>query len=88
MDTLTIEQKVRTAIIEQFNLPEHEVTAATSLDDDLGADSLALTELVVRLEEAFGLELPDFRRMSRRRVGDVIDFLALHLAGPAEVQAA
>jgi acyl carrier protein len=88
MDTITIEQKVRAAIIEQFNLPEHEVTPETSLEDDLGADSLALTELAVRLEEGFGLELPDLRRMSRRRVGDLVDFLALHLAGPAEASAA
>ena len=52
-------EQVKQIIAEQLGVEEAEVTASVSLVDDLGADSLAQVELVMALEEAFDLEIPD-----------------------------
>ncbi len=79
MDYSEIERRVLEVIVEQFNLPHHLISSETSLQDDLGADSLALTELVARLEDRFETQLPDFRRLSARRVGELVRAVAVAL---------
>ncbi len=52
-------QKVKSIIAEQLGVKIEEVTDAASFVDDLGADSLDTVELVMALEEEFGIEIPD-----------------------------
>ncbi len=58
-----------------FNL---EITEATSFKDDLGADSLDIFELVMALEEEFGVEIPSEDLENVNTVGDVISYLKAH----------
>jgi len=55
----SVEEKVKHIIVEQLGVDEEEVKAEASFVDDLGADSLDVVELVMALEEEFGLEISD-----------------------------
>jgi len=55
----TLEEKVKKIIIDQLGVDEAEVTPEAKFIDDLGADSLDTVELVMALEEEFGIEIPD-----------------------------
>ena len=52
-------ERVRKVLVEQLDVSEDEVTAAASIVDDLGADSLDVVEIVMGLEEEFDVEIPD-----------------------------
>jgi len=55
----TIEEKVKKIIVDQLGVDEAEVTPEAKFIEDLGADSLDTVELVMALEEEFGIEIPD-----------------------------
>jgi acyl carrier protein len=55
----SVEEKVKSIIVDQLGVNETEVTGSASFIDDLGADSLDIIELVMAFEEAFGVEIPD-----------------------------
>ncbi len=55
----SVEEKVKHIIVEQLGVDDEEVKAEASFVDDLGADSLDVVELVMALEEEFGLEISD-----------------------------
>lgn len=55
----SVEEKVKHIIVEQLGVDEDEVKPEASFVDDLGADSLDVVELVMALEEEFGLEISD-----------------------------
>ena len=68
--------KISEIIKEQLNLDGGtEITADTSFKDDLGADSLDLFELVMALEEEYGLEIPAEELEGLETVGDVVEFI-------------
>ena len=54
-----IEERVKKIVIEQLGVKEEDVTTSASFVDDLGADSLDTVELVMALEEEFGIEVPE-----------------------------
>jgi len=66
-----LETKIRSILAEQLGVEAAEVTADANILDDLGADSLDVVELVMSLEEAFDIEVPDEEVESMRTVGDV-----------------
>ena len=68
-------EKMRKIIAEQLNCEEETIGMDTSFKDDLGADSLDLFELVMALEEEYGLESPAEELSDMETVGDVIEYL-------------
>lgn len=68
----TIEQRIKDIIIEQLGVTAEQVTPEAKFIEDLGADSLDNVELVMALEEEFGLEIPDDEAEKLQSVGDVI----------------
>ncbi len=70
-----VREKVKQIIVEQLGVDEAEVTETASFVDDLGADSLDQVELVMTLEEAFGLEVPDEEAEKLATVKDVIEYI-------------
>ena len=70
-----IETKVREKISEQLGVAADEVTPEASFIEDLGADSLDIVELVMALEEEFGIEVPDEQAEKLQSVGDVIKYI-------------
>ncbi len=71
-------EKVKQIIGEQLGVDEGEVTPSASFVDDLGADSLDQVELVMALEEAFSVEIPDEDAEKIRTVQDAIDYVEKH----------
>ena len=55
----TVDEKVKQIIVDQLGVDQAEVTPAASFTDDLGADSLDRVELIMAMEEAFDVEIPD-----------------------------
>ncbi len=56
---MAVEDRIREIIVDQIGVPAREVVPEASFIDDLGADSLDIVELVMAIEEAFDLEIPD-----------------------------
>ena len=74
----SIEEKVREIIANQLGVEPAEVVPEASFVDDLGADSLDLVELVMAMEEEFGVEVPDEEAEKMRTVQDTINYLRGH----------
>ncbi len=72
---MSIENKVKEVIIEQLGANADEVVPAASFVDDLGADSLDTVELVMALEEEFGVEIPDEDAENIKTVQDAINYI-------------
>lgn len=66
---------MREIIAEQLNCDGETIGLGTSFKDDLGADSLDLFELVMALEEEYGLEIPAEELSDVETVGDIIEYL-------------
>jgi len=75
----SVEEKVKSIIVDQLGVNEGEVTAAASFVDDLGADSLDTIELVMAFEEAFGIEIPDEDAEKIKTVKDAIEYIESHV---------
>ena len=76
----TITERVKKIIVDQLGVKEEAVTDAASFVDDLGADSLDTVELVMALEEEFGVEIPDGEAEHIRTVQQAIQFIEKHQA--------
>jgi acyl carrier protein len=72
---MSIEEKVIEIISQKLNLSKDQVKPEASFVDDLGADSLDLVELVMAMEEAFEMEVPDEDAEKLRTVKDVIEYV-------------
>jgi len=75
---MPVEQRVREIVAEQLERDVNEVTNTASFIDDLGADSLDVVELVMKMEEEFGIEIPDEEAEKIKTVNDVIQYIAAH----------
>ena len=66
-------QTMRDLVSEQFAMEPAEVTMDTSFEEDLGADSVDLVELVMAIEEELGVKIPDEELSNMRTVKDIMD---------------
>ncbi len=75
MENEEIFDKVKEVIVDQLSVEEDDVTEEASFIDDLGADSLDIVELVMALEESFGISIPDEEAENIKTVGDAVAFI-------------
>jgi acyl carrier protein len=75
-----LEEKVKKIIVDQLGVDAAEVTSEASFIEDLGADSLDTVELVMALEEEFGLEIPDDEAEKIATVKDAVEYIKAHSA--------
>jgi len=75
----SVEEKVKHIIVEQLGVEEEEVKAEASFVDDLGADSLDVVELVMALEEEFGLEISDEEAEKLTSVQQAVKYIDSHV---------
>jgi acyl carrier protein len=73
--TVSVNAKVKDIIVEQLGVDPDRVKLEASFIDDLGADSLDIVELVMAMEEEFGIEIPDTDAEKLRTVQDVQSYL-------------
>ena len=72
---MAVTEKVKEIIAEQLGVKKEEVTDGAKFIDDLGADSLDTVELVMALEEEFGVEIPDEDAEKMVTVGEAIKYI-------------
>lgn len=72
---MSISEKVKSIIVEQLGAKPEEVTPSASFVNDLGADSLDTVELVMALEEEFGIEIPDEDAEKIVTVDDAVKYI-------------
>ena len=73
-------KKIRTIVADKLSVSEDQVTEEASFIDDLGADSLDTVELVMALEDEFGMDIPDEEAEKLTTVGKAIDYILNHLS--------
>ncbi len=72
---MSVEKKVKEIIMKQLDLDVKEVSLEAAFIDDLGADSLDVVEIIMAMEEAFDLEIPDEDVENITIVQDVVDYI-------------
>ncbi|MCX5812182.1 MAG: acyl carrier protein [Proteobacteria bacterium] len=77
---MTVTEKVKEMIVEQLGVNESEVVPEAKFIDDLGADSLDIVELIMALEDAYGIEIPDEDAEKMETVGDAIKYIEQRMA--------
>lgn len=77
---MAIFDEVKEVVVEQLNANPDEVKEDSKFVEDLGADSLDVVELVMALEEKFGIEIPDEDAEKIQTVGDAVKYIEEHKA--------
>ena len=80
MDQGSIDERLKRIISEQLGVDEVQVTPNASFEEDLNADSLDLVELIMSLEEEFGIEISEEDAEKIRTVGDASEYVREHSA--------
>lgn len=75
---MSVEERVKSIIVEQLGVDAEEVTGEASFVEDLGADSLDTVELIMAFEEEFGVEISDEEAEKIKRVKDATDYIEAH----------
>ena len=68
-------EKLKELVVDQLGVEEDEVTMEASMQDDLGADSLDLVDLVMSVEDEFGVKVADEDLENIKTVGDIVDYI-------------
>ncbi|MBQ9679662.1 MAG: acyl carrier protein [Ruminococcus sp.] len=68
-------EKIKVILAEQFDVEEDSIKTETDLQDDLGADSLDVVDLLMSIEDEFEIEIPDEEIETIRTVGDLVNYI-------------
>ena len=68
-------EKVKAILAEQFDVEEDKITVDTDLQEDLGADSLDVVDLITTIEDEFDLQIPDEAVEEIKTVGDIANYI-------------
>ena len=68
-------EKVKAILAEQFDVEEDKITAETDLQEDLGADSLDVVDLLMSIEDEFDIEVPDEEIENIKTVGTLVSYI-------------
>ena len=71
-------EKVKAILAEQFDVEEDKITADTDLQEDLGADSLDVVDLLMSIEDEFEVEVPDAEIENIKTVGSLVSYIEAH----------
>ena len=72
-------EKIKVILAEQFDVEEDTLKNDTDLQDDLGADSLDVVDLLMSIEDEFEIEIPDEDIEGIRTVGDLVNYIESHI---------
>ena len=75
---MSVEERVKSIIVEQLGVDAEEVNPDASFVEDLGADSLDTVELIMAFEEEFGVEISDDEAEKIRKVKDAVEYIDKH----------
>ena len=75
---MSVEDRVKSIIVEQLGVDADEVQQEASFVEDLGADSLDTVELIMAFEEEFGVEISDDEAEKIRKVKDAVEYIDKH----------
>jgi acyl carrier protein len=74
-----VEDKLISIISQQMSVDKAEIRRETTFVNDLSADSLDTIELIMELEDAFGMDIPDEEAAKMQTVGQAIDYIVEHM---------
>lgn len=72
-------EKITNILVEQLGSDADEITMESNFTDDLNADSLDIVELVMAMEQEFGMSIPDEEAEKIKTVGDAVEFIKKNL---------
>lgn len=72
-------EKVKMILSNQFEVEQDTITPETNIQEDLGADSLDVVDMLMSLEDEFDVEIPDEKIETLRTVGEVVAYIEEHL---------
>ncbi|GMQ93092.1 MAG: acyl carrier protein [Acidimicrobiia bacterium] len=81
MERAEIESKLNELLVEELGLDADKITAEARFEEDLEVDSLGVVELLMALEDNFGVQIPDEEAESIGTVGQAVDLVVAKLAG-------
>ena len=70
--------QIKEMLVEQLGVDESDVSMEASFQDDLDADSLDLVEMIMEMEDKFGVKIPDEEAEKIRTVGEAVEYVAAH----------
>jgi len=81
MERSEIENRIKNLLVSELGLDEAKVSAEATFEEDLEVDSLGVVELLMALEDEFGVKIPDEEAEEIGTVGEAVDVVAAKLAG-------
>ncbi|MBR2715427.1 MAG: acyl carrier protein [Ruminococcus sp.] len=78
MEDIMVFEKIKMILADQLDVEEDDITLETDIQDDLGADSLDVVDMVMSIEDEFEIEVPDEDIENLRTVGALVNFIESH----------